>query len=131
MPPVRMRGDGRKAKNPGKTLLRIFGFMKHYIPNLILVLLCIVITAVASTRGSENLGTLVDDYILPMVAAGSTDFGPLLRYLGKIAAIFGCGMVAAFLQQFLMVAVTQGTQNAVEEEACIADQHSRASIYTV
>ncbi len=95
MPPVRMRGDGRKAKNPGKTLLRIFGFMKRYIPNLILVLLCIVITAVASTRGSENLGTLVDDYILPMVAAGSADFGPLIRYLVKIAAIFGCGMVVA------------------------------------
>ena len=38
MPPVNMRGDGRKAKNPGKTLLRIFSFMKKYIPNLILVL---------------------------------------------------------------------------------------------
>ena len=36
MPPPRIMGDGRKAKNPGKTLLRIFGFMKQYIPNLIL-----------------------------------------------------------------------------------------------
>ena len=64
MPPVRMRGDGRKAKNPGKTLLRMLSYMKKYIPNLVLVLLCIVVTAVAQTRGSENLGTLVDDYIL-------------------------------------------------------------------
>ena len=116
MPPVRMRGDGRKAKNPGKTLLRIFGFMKRYIPNLVLVLICIFITALASTRGSENLGTLVDDYILPMVASGSTDFAPLVRYLLKIAAIFGCGMVAAFLQQYLMVAVTQGTQKTVRDQ---------------
>ena len=116
MPPVRMRGDGRKAKNPGKTLLRIFGFMKQYIPNLILVLICIFITAFAQTRGSENLGALVDDYILPMVASGSTDFAPLVRYLVKIAAIFACGMVAAFLQQYLMVVVTQGTQKTVRDQ---------------
>jgi len=116
MPPARMRGDGRKAKNPGKTLLRIISYMKKYIPNLILVLLCIVVTAVAQTRGSENIGTLVDDYILPMVASGSTDFGPLIRYLVKIACIFGCGMVAAFLHQYLMVAVAQGTQKTVRDE---------------
>ena len=116
MPPVKMRGDGRKAKNPGKTLLRMLSYMKKYIPNLVLVLLCIVITALAQTRGSENLGTLVDDYILPMVAAGSTDFGPLLGYLVKIGAIFGCGMVASFLQQYLMVAVTQGTQKTIRDE---------------
>ena len=116
MPPVKMRGDGRKAKNPGKTLLRIFGFMKQYIPNLVLVLVCIFVTAFAQTRGSENLGALVDDYILPMVASGSTDFAPLVRYLLKIAAIFGCGMVAAFLQQYLMVAVTQGTQKTVRDQ---------------
>ena len=116
MPPVRMRGDGRKAKNPGKTLLRILSYMRKYIPNLILVMLCIVVTAVAQTRGSENIGTLVDDYILPMVASGSTDFGPLVRYLVQIACIFGCGMIAAFLHQYLMVAVAQGTQKTVRDE---------------
>ena len=73
MPPVRMRGDGRKAKNPRKTLLRLLGYMKPYIPNLLLVFLCIIVAAVAQTRGSENLGVLVEDYILPMVASGSED----------------------------------------------------------
>ena len=116
MPPVKMRGDGRKAKNPGKTLLRLLGYMRKYIPSLILVMLCIVVTAVAQTRGSQNIGTLVDDYILPMVASGSTDFGPLLGYLVKIACIFGCGMIAAFLHQFLMVGVSQGTQKVVRDE---------------
>ncbi len=116
MPPVRMRGDGRKAKNPGKTLLRLLGYMRKYIPTLILVLLCIIINAVASTRGSENVGTLVDDYILPMVASGSTDFGPLLSYLIKIALIFLMGMVASFLFQFLMVSVSQGTQKVIRDE---------------
>ena len=39
MPPIRMKGDGRKAKNPKKTLLRLLGYMKPHIPVLIIVLL--------------------------------------------------------------------------------------------
>ena len=116
MPPVRLRGDGRKAKNPGKTLLRLLGYTRKYIPILIIVLLCIIIAAVAQTTGSENLGTLVDDYILPMVASGSTDFAPLIKYLLGIAGIFAAGMLASFLNQFLMVSVSQGTQKRIRDE---------------
>ena len=116
MPPVRMRGDGRKAKNPGKTLLRLLGYMKGHIPTLIVVFLCIITAAVAQTKGSENVGTLVDDYILPMVKEGSTDYGPLLKYLIQLAGIFALGMVASFLNQFLMVSVSQGTQKRIRDE---------------
>ena len=116
MPPVRFSKDGRKAKNPKKTLLRLLSYMKHYLPNLLAVLVCIVISAVASTRGSENIGNLVDDFILPMVASGSTDFAPLARYLVGIGVIFAAGMIASFLQQYLMVSVTQGTQKRIRDE---------------
>ena len=116
MPPVRFSKDGRKAKNPRKTLLRLLGYMKHYVPNLLAVLVCIIVSAIASTRGSENIGNLVDDFILPMVASGSTDFAPLAKYLAGIAAIFAAGMVASFLQQYLMVSVTQGTQKRIRDE---------------
>ena len=116
MPPVRMRGDGRKAKNPKKTLLRLLGYMNQHIPALIIVALCIVVSAFASTTGSENIGKLVDNYITPMVQSGSQDFGPLLKYLVGIGLIFIAGMVANFLQQFLMVSVSQGTQKRVRDE---------------
>ena len=116
MPPAKMMGDGRKAKDPKKTFLRLLGYMKPYIPNLIIVMLCIVITAFAQTRGSENIGYLVDDYILPMVESGSTDFGPLVKYLTGIAAVFGCGILASFLQQYLMVSVSQGAQKTIRDE---------------
>jgi len=116
MPPPPMRGDGRKAKNPGKTLLRILGYMKKYTLSVILVLLCIVLTAVAQTKGSENIGNLVDEFILPMVESGSTDFAPLVKYLIQLACIFGVGIIAAFLQQFLMVTVGQGTQKVIRDE---------------
>ena len=116
MPPVKFSKDGRKAKNPKKTLLRLLSYMKHYIPNLLAVMVCIIISAIASTRGSENIGKLVDDYILPMVATGSRDFAPLAKYLVGIGSIFAAGMIAAFLQQYLMVSVAQGTQKTIRDE---------------
>ena len=116
MPPVRFSKDGRKAKNPKKTLLRLLGYMRKHIPTLLLVMVCIVVSAFAQTRGSENIGKLVDDYILPMVESGSTDFQPLLKYLIGIGCIFAAGMVSNFLQQFLMVNVAQGTQKTVRDE---------------
>ena len=116
MAPPRMRGDGRKAKNPGKTLLRLLGYMRQHIPTLIIVLLCIFATAFAQTRGSENVGNLVDKYIVPMVNAGSEDYSPLLKYLIQLACIFGLGMLSAFLHQFLMVTVSQGTQKRIRDE---------------
>ncbi len=111
-----MRGDGRKAKNPGKTFLRLMGYMKRYIPNLIMVMLCIVIAAFAQTTSSKSIGTLVDDYIKPMVSTGSADFAPIVGYLIKIGLVFGAGILASFLNQFLMVSVSQGTQKRVRDE---------------
>ena len=41
MPPARMRGDGRKAKDPKKTLLRLLTYLKKHIPTLAIVMMCI------------------------------------------------------------------------------------------
>ena len=116
MPPPRMHGDGRKAKNPGKTLLRLMGYMRKYIPLLVIVLICIFVTAIAQTKGSENVGKLVDEFILPMVGQENPDYNPLLHYLITLACLFAASMVASFLQQFLMVTVSQGTQKLIRDE---------------
>ena len=116
MPPIKFSADQRKAKDPKQTLLRLVSYMRHYVPHLLAVMVCIIVSAIASTRGSENIGNLVDDYILPMVASGSTDYAPLVKYLTGIAIIFAAGMIANFLQQFLMVPVTQGTQRTIRDE---------------
>ena len=116
MPPVRMRGDGRKASNPKKTLLRLLSYLKKYTPTLILVLVCILLASVAQAQGSRALGPLVDDYILPMVESGSTDFSPLFGYLVKLACIFGLGILGSFLYNYLMVGVTQGVQKTIRDD---------------
>ena len=116
MPPVRMRGDGRMAKDPKKTLLRLLSYLKQHIGVLIIVLCCILVHAFAQITGSTALGDLVDDFILPMVAAGSADFTPLVQFIVKIACIFVLGIVASFLQSYLMVGVTQGVQKHIRDQ---------------
>ena len=116
MPPARMRGDGRKAKDPKKTLFRLLSYLKHYKITLFLVVLCIVAAAFATTQSSTALGKLVDQYILPMVATGSTDFAPLAQFLMKLVVIFLVGIAANFFQSYLMVGVTQGVQKTVRDE---------------
>ena len=116
MPPVKMKGDGRKARDPKKTLTRLLGYMRKYIPILVIVLLCICVNAFASTTGSAALGTLVDDYILPMVESGSTDFDPIFDFLIRIGCIFALGIFCSWLYNFLMVGVAQGTQKTIRDE---------------
>ena len=116
MPPARMRGDGRMAKNPKNTLLRLLSYLKRHTGVLILVFGCIFLTAFAQTTGSTALGKLVDQFILPMIETGSTDFQPLLQFIIKIGCIFVVGLLGNFFQSYLMVGVTQGIQKTIRDE---------------
>ena len=116
MPPAKMRGDGRMAKDPKKTLFRLLSYLKKHVGVLSIVMLCIIAAAFAQTQSSTALGKLVDRFILPMVETGSTDFAPLVEFLTKLVGIFLIGIVANFLQSYLMVGVTQGIQKQVRDE---------------
>ena len=116
MPPVRMKGDGRKAKDPKRTFLRLLSYMKRYIPSLIMVMLCIVIAAFAQTTSSKSIGILVDDYIKPMLLEGSTDFGPLLAMLIKMACIFLIGIASTYIYNIIMVKVAQGVLKTIRDD---------------
>ena len=80
-PPHRMMGDGRMAKDPKKTFARLLSYMLQYKFHVLMVLVCIFAYALVQSRSAVMLGTLVDQYILPMVESGSVDFGPILQFL--------------------------------------------------
>ena len=111
-----MRGDGRKAKNPKQTFLRLLKYLLQYKFHVAMVLLCIFAHALVQSRSAVMLGTLVDDYVLPMVGSGSTDFGPILKFLLQMLLIFLTGIASTFLQSYLMVPVTQGIQKKIRDE---------------
>ena len=116
MPPVRMSGDGRKAKNPKQTIARLLSYLGAYKKTLVIVVICIVLNAIAQATSSASLGLLVDNYILPMLGQTSPDFGPLVGFLLMLAGIYLVGIVSAFLYNFLMVRVGQGTQKNIRNQ---------------
>ncbi len=116
MPPVRMRGDGRMAKNPKQTISRLLSYMAQYKATLAVVGVSVVFSAVAQAASSASLGTLVDDYITPMLSQTTPDFGPLLRFLSMMACVYLVGLVSAFLCNFLMAKISQGTQRTIRDQ---------------
>ena len=106
----RMRGPRPKVENPGKLLKRVLSLIfRHYGWACAGVALCIVGTALATVQGSLFLKSLIDDYIDPMLASGSRDFGPLAAALVRIAAIYGVGVLCSWAQSRIMITVSQGT----------------------
>ena len=98
------------AKNPGRTLRRIFSeILAHYKLHCLLMVICIITTAVVNVRGTLFLQTLIDGYILPMTQQQSADFGPLLSAILRIAAVYAVGVFTAWAGNYLMIFVSQGT----------------------
>ena len=107
------RGAGQprpKVENPGLLLKRIMGeVFQHYLPHCIIVLICIVVSALANVQASLFLKSLIDDYIVPMTQQATPDFGPLTAALIRVGCIYAVGVLAAWLNARIMVNVTQGT----------------------
>ncbi|HJC32562.1 MAG TPA: ABC transporter ATP-binding protein/permease [Candidatus Anaerobutyricum faecale] len=93
-----------------KLLRRVIRYMLHYykVP-FIIVIACILITAIATVVGATFPQTLVDDYIMPMLQNGSSDFSGLASDLIRLVCIMAVGVVTAFSYNRIMVNVSQGT----------------------
>ena len=116
MPPVRMKGDGRKAKNPKKTLARLLSYLKPYRTTMIIVVICLLLSSLATALSSYSLEPLIDDYIKPMAGQTDPDFGPLITFLIGMAIVYLLGIVSAFLSSFLMAQVGQGMQKKIRDD---------------
>ena len=108
--PRGMGGPRPKVENPGRLLKRIMAeVFQHYLPHCILVLICIVVSALANVQASLFLQTLIDDYIIPMTQQQDPSFAPLAGALVRVGCIYVVGILAAWLNARIMVNVTQGT----------------------
>ena len=116
MPPIHMKGDGRKAKNPKKTLVRLLSYLKPYKATMILVVISILISSLATALSSYSLEPLINDYIAPLVGQENPNFAKLISFLFVMAAIYLLGIVSSFLYTFLMAKVGQGTQKTIRDD---------------
>ena len=111
-----------KQSRPEKTsatklISRVIRYMLHYykIPFL-LVIVCILITAIATVVGATFPQTLVDDYITPMLANGSDDFSGLAADLLQLACVMAVGVITAFSYNRIMVNVSQSTMRHLRDD---------------
>lgn len=106
----------RGPEQPGKVLVRLLSYIKKYKVRFTIVLVCILISAIVGVVSSTFIQTLIDDYIMPMVSSGSTNFAPLARTLLMLAGIFLVGVLSTFTYNRLMVVVAQSVLLDIREE---------------
>ena len=101
----------------GQVLGRVIRYMlHHYKFPFALVIVCIIVNAVSSVVGASFPQTLVDDYIEPMLASGSTDFSGLASQIIRLVCIMAVGVVAAYTYNRIMVSVSQGTMRRLRDD---------------
>ncbi len=104
------RGPRPKINNPGKLFARLMKYiLANYGIHCAAVIVCIVITVLASVQGTLFMRTLIDEYILPLMRQENPDFSSLASAIGRVAIFYLAGAAAGYANTRIMVNVTQGT----------------------
>ena len=78
---VSTKSEMTKMQFDKTALRRLFSYMKEYKGQLVFVVICILLSAVASAASSVFLQTLIDDYIVPLLGTDNPVFGGLIKDL--------------------------------------------------
>lgn len=102
--------------------LKIFGHLMRYIAHyykweLLVVVICIAVTAIAGISSSIFLERLVDDVIEPGLEHGFDYVAETLyKMAGMMAGIYAAGLLCSFTYNRLMAIITQGFLKHVRED---------------
>ena len=98
-------------------LNRVLRYMlRSYWPLFLLVICCILASAVATVVAATFPQTLVDDYITPMLNGQLNDFSGLWAQLRRLIAVMAVGVVAGFAYNRIMVTIGQGTMRRLRND---------------
>ena len=107
----------RMTQNDIKTAKRLLKYVtEKYKLQFILVFICILISAVATTAVSLSLRYLLDDFILPLIGQKQPDFAGLYKALSVLGCIFLAGVAATFIYTRMMVYIGQGVLKRVRDD---------------
>ena len=100
-----------------KTAKRLLAYVtSSYKPELIAVVICIIMSSIASISVSLSLKFLLDDFIIPLIGKQNPDFTELYRAVVVLGVIFLLGVIATFVYTRLMVKIGQGVLRRVRDE---------------
>ena len=110
---MRGRSDPQPPNSGGvkrSTLWRLTKYvLKDYKFSIGTVLVCIVITSVATLSSTLFTRTLIDDYIVPLTQVANPEYTSLAQALFKLGLILLLGIITSFTYNWLMIRVSQGT----------------------
>ncbi len=102
-------GKIRIDKNSVKLFGRLMSFMRgKYLAVFLLSLALMIVTALVSVRSSTFLGTLIDDYIKPLLGTADPDFSGLFGAILRLAGLYVLSIAATFCFNLLLVGVSNG-----------------------
>ena len=99
---------------PG-TIRRLFSFMAAYKIQMILVVVCILLSAAANAASSLFLQTLIDKYIVPMIGKSHPVFTGLFNALLLMGGIYIVGVLSTLFYNRMMVVIEQGTLKKIRD----------------
>jgi len=106
-----------QVKNPGKLFMRIMNYVfRIYKWHYLSVIALIFVSVLANVQGTMFTQRLIDDYISPMLLVDKPDFGPLGMAILRVAGFYLIGVLAAYLQNLIMIYVTQGCLRDLRNE---------------
>lgn len=113
---VPAKSEMSKMQFDKTALRRLFSYMKEYKGQLVFVVICILLSAIASAASSVFLQTLIDDYIVPLLGTDNPVFDGLIKALITIGIIYMIGVISSLLYSRAMVTVAQGTLKKIRDD---------------
>ena len=98
------------------TIKRLLGYLKPYRFRLVIVAICIIVSAVVSVAASLFLQTLIDKYISPLLLEATPNYAGLLRTLCLMGGVFLIGVVSSLFYNRIMAVVAQGVLKNIRNE---------------
>lgn len=98
------------------TMKRLLTYMGKYRRSMVLVAVCIILSAIASAASSMFIETLIDDYIMPLVGSTDPDYSGLVHLLSVLAGIFLAGVIGTLVYNRVSVSIAQGTLRDIRNE---------------
>ena len=121
----RMNGSGeRLPKNEMlKTAKRLLNYVVvPYKKQFLVVIVCILISALAGVASSLFLQVLIDDYIAPLIGMENPVFTGLLKAILLMALIYLIGTLATLFYNRIMVTIAQGVLKKIRDDMFIGMQ---------
>ncbi len=98
-----------KAKNPGRSFMRLMKFVfEGKWALILLILVCIILSSLAVTYSATFIGDFIDDIVIPLKGVENPDFLPALKALGKFALVILVSIITSFISSWVMVGISQG-----------------------